>query len=74
MSRERRFVWAKDRSQERFIDDRMSTKLEPTALYRPIRTASAINLSPEPYRPITAILALHELGFAAYSGAELLLA
>jgi len=33
VSRARRFVWAKDRSQERFIDDRMSTKLEPTALF-----------------------------------------
>jgi hypothetical protein len=28
----RRFVWAQDRSQERFIENRISTKLEPTPL------------------------------------------
>ena len=32
VSRARRFVWAQDRSQERFIENRMSTKLEPTPL------------------------------------------
>lgn len=32
VSRARRFVWAQDESQERFIDNRMSTKMEPTPL------------------------------------------
>ncbi len=32
VSRARRFVWAQDESQERFISNRMSTKLEPTPL------------------------------------------
>lgn len=32
VSRARRFVWAQDESQERFIYNRMSTKLEPTPL------------------------------------------
>lgn len=32
-ARARRFVWARDKSHERFIDDRMSTKLEPTPLF-----------------------------------------
>jgi hypothetical protein len=32
VSRARRLVWAQDRSQERFIENRMSTKLEPTPL------------------------------------------
>ena len=32
VSRARRFVWAQDCSQERFIENRMSTKLEPTPL------------------------------------------
>jgi hypothetical protein len=31
-SRARRFVWAQDVSQERFVEDKMSTKLEPTPL------------------------------------------
>jgi hypothetical protein len=33
VSRARRFVWAQDASQERFIANRMSTALEPTPLY-----------------------------------------
>jgi Protein of unknown function (DUF4238) len=33
VSRARRFVWAQDASQERFITNRMSTKLEPTPLF-----------------------------------------
>ncbi len=32
VSRARRFVWAQDNSQQRFIENRMSTKLEPTPL------------------------------------------
>jgi hypothetical protein len=32
VSRARRFVWAQDASQERFVEDRMSTNLEPTPL------------------------------------------
>jgi hypothetical protein len=32
VSRARRFVWAYDASQERFIDNKMSTELEPTPL------------------------------------------
>jgi hypothetical protein len=33
VSRARRFVWAQDASQERFIANRMSTALEPTPLF-----------------------------------------
>jgi hypothetical protein len=29
-SRARRFVWSRDKSQERFIENNMSTRLEPT--------------------------------------------
>jgi hypothetical protein len=31
-SRARRFVWSRDKSQERFIENNMSTRLEPTPL------------------------------------------
>lgn len=31
-SRARRFVWTQDASQERFVEDTMSTRLEPTPL------------------------------------------
>jgi hypothetical protein len=46
VSRARRFVWAQDTSQERFISNKMSTKLEPTPLlpnigrYEPTRAGS----------------------------------
>lgn len=33
VARARRFVWAQDGSQKGFVDDRMSTKLEPTPLF-----------------------------------------
>jgi len=33
VERARRFVWARDRSQERFLENRMSTKMEPTPLF-----------------------------------------
>ena len=36
VSRARRFVWASDTSQERFIANNMSKKLEPTSLLRNI--------------------------------------
>lgn len=32
-TRARRFVWAQDKSQERFIDNRISTEMEPTPLF-----------------------------------------
>jgi hypothetical protein len=33
VSRARRFVWAQDISQQRFVENRISTKLEPTPLF-----------------------------------------
>ena len=33
VSRARRFVWAKDRSQDRFIANKIGTNLEPTPLF-----------------------------------------
>jgi hypothetical protein len=33
VSRARRFVWAQDVSQQRFVENRMSTKLEPLPLF-----------------------------------------
>jgi hypothetical protein len=54
-SRARRFVWAQDTSQETFIDNTMSTKLEPKPLLPKIgryaardRNESAMNRCESP--------------------------
>ena len=37
--RARRFVWARDRSQDRFVANRMSSQMEPTPLLQSIGVA-----------------------------------
>jgi hypothetical protein len=46
VSRARRFVWAQDRSQERFVENRMSTKPEPTPLLPNIDRYEPSQVSP----------------------------
>jgi hypothetical protein len=49
VSRARRFVWAEDTSQQHFIENTMSTKLEPTPLLPNIdRYEPAVPAAPLP--------------------------
>jgi hypothetical protein len=56
-TRARRFVWAQDESQERFIDNKMSTKMEPTPLLPNIAR----------YEPLSPTTLLADLSGAGHS-------